>query len=428
MAYVKRGGLETGGGVLGSGGGVMGGGETTPAAATGNSQSAAGSPSGFYNIQDFLGANQGSTPRIQTNVEQKGNAAVESGKQQLQQNQGSLSALPNATEYNRDNFNQYLAKNEYDPIRQAANQSFTPTSSEDINYNLSKNISDQGINSLKPGDFGSVMNWFGQAQPTSSTYNPGMQKMDEMLLRGNKDFVQNFAPNIQAQYKSQVSDPLSAAISGRIGQEQATGEAITGAANAWKGGIGDYLKGQDALINAKITEQQGKALPALDSAGLLQQIQKTNPDYFNRLNEINAMYADLDKAKQEYEQNAEMEIDPSKIEEQIKMLQDYGLLGQSNIPLTDAYNSWIRGGMTLGDNPYSTITSNPSNYYEVNPSNASRDTALTALAGETNNDFINDYSAMNMLINGQGLPYTSTPIKEASYKLKGLPTLGDLYI
>lgn len=109
---------------------------------------------------------------------------------------------------------------------------------------------------MKAGDMSSIAGWYGQdAARTGDT--PGMQKMDEFLLRGDKDFSKNFATQQQDKFKSQVSDKAE----GRRQDITSAREATRGDQNSpgtweastkdWREGISNFLGDQQYMINAR---------------------------------------------------------------------------------------------------------------------------------------------------------------------------------
>lgn len=245
--YVQRG---QGGNTLGTAG-VMGSGETTNMAKTSTANTG---PSNFTNIQDFLSANKG-TPKVQGMVEGKAKNEVTQGQNALQSAKSSLSALPTATEYSQDVLNQNLDQNNYDQIYNLANQTYTPETTNALTTDINPSSGFQG---MKQGDFGSIMDFFGSAQPTSSTYNPAMQRQDELLLRGSKDFNKDFVPNAQNAYKTGVTDPLNQARTERADQVAQVPGQMQKANESWKGGIGSWLSGQSQQVNDILAKQQAE--------------------------------------------------------------------------------------------------------------------------------------------------------------------------
>jgi hypothetical protein len=217
---------------------------------------------GWYNLQDFLKANP-QTPDIQNLVQGSANKEVSKGKSTLESEKGALSEIPKAIEYKQPDLETALQNDEYDTLRKNVNQEYNPTAIESQLPNIESSVSQ-----LKPGNTKSILDWFGQAQPTSSTYNPGMQSMDELLLRGSKDFSKNFATNTQNQYKEAVTDPLEAARAARTAEETAAKTNIGNAAQGWKTGVKDWLGTQKKGLEDVLTQQQAKEAEMNKSAGL----------------------------------------------------------------------------------------------------------------------------------------------------------------
>lgn len=247
MSYIKRSGVEAGTPSTTGAGGVLGSGETT--AKTGQQSIANQSPTGFYNIQDFLKANQGQST-LAGDIQKKGEEAIGQQKNTLAQNQSTMENMPTATEYTPEALQKNLQANEYDALR--GNIAQKPQTQQQIQSQLSANITNPFEN-MKAGDYKSIMDFFGQSQPTSSKYTQGMQKQDELLLRGNKESA-NIPTNLQNMYQEQVANPLNQAVNARTAKSAAD---VAKANEGWKGGLQAFLSSQDQLQKDILAEQQG---------------------------------------------------------------------------------------------------------------------------------------------------------------------------
>lgn len=258
MAYIKR--MPSGdvGGTFGDAG-FIGGGDTPTTA--GNAQS-------WYNIQDFLGANQGDTTgqRIAGSALNK---EVEAGKSSLQNQVSGLSALQNPIAapsqpiptpegqaqialYNPDpnTLGGLLGTDNYDAIRAGVNQSYqAPTGSEFTPITSS-------VDKIQPNQFNTIADFIGLGQKKSSTYTPGMQKMDELLMRGDKDFTQNFAQQAKDRYASEVTNPYQAAVANREQERTKNKSDIESASSGWKSQVQDWTGQANRNIEDVLSKQQ----------------------------------------------------------------------------------------------------------------------------------------------------------------------------
>ena len=60
----------------------------------------------------------------------------------------------------------------------------------------------QKAEKMKPGQFKTIMDYFGQTKPEESRYTPGMQQLDQMFLMNEPGFAQNFP----GEYQQQLAD------------------------------------------------------------------------------------------------------------------------------------------------------------------------------------------------------------------------------
>ena len=84
--------------------------------ATGKKQSTqAGTPSGWTNIQDYLGANVGDQTNINV-AKQRTGEKVAKGASEVQKQASNLTALPTASSFNQESFNKALSEDKYSDI------------------------------------------------------------------------------------------------------------------------------------------------------------------------------------------------------------------------------------------------------------------------------------------------------------------------
>ena len=233
-----------GGGMIGSGQGV--GGATAP------NDTTAGQAGGWSNIQDFLGANTG-TPKVQGMIEQKGKQQLGTAAKAGETARSGVSEIPSIQAFTPQAFQSALAANDYGQIRTGAGGQYTPFQGM-TGENRGAALAGQELptqtnpfENIQPG-VESIMNYFGQLERPSSQYTPGMSKMDEMLLRGQKDFVKDYPGELKEQFKGQVTDPMQAGREARALAHEGGALAAGTEGERWKGGINDYLQGEQGRL------------------------------------------------------------------------------------------------------------------------------------------------------------------------------------
>jgi len=262
MAFLSSGNQ---GDLISGGGGYAGAGATIG----GKQKTTAGKPGGWYNIQDFLAANP-QTPNVQSRMTQRGSQQLGEAKGQLQSQVSALPSMPTPEQYSQERFGGILQDGvtggEASNLRSFLDQSYTPSATP---QELLPGVQSPYKN-MQPGSFESVMNWYGDIERPSAAYTPGMQKMDEMLLRGQKGFAQEFPTQLQQQFQSEVGQPLEAKRT-EVGQQQeATKQQFSDEGKQWYEGIGGFLSGEKQKLTDTYEKQRAEL--AKQSAMTPQQI------------------------------------------------------------------------------------------------------------------------------------------------------------
>jgi hypothetical protein len=237
MAYIKR--MPTGdvGGTFGDAG-FIGGGDTP---------TTAGDSQGWYNIQDFLGANKGDTTgqRIAGSALDK---EIEAGKSNLQNQISNLSPLQTAQ---TGDLNALLEADDYSQIGNIYNQQYQSPSAPEFNP-----ITSSSVEALQPNQFNTITDFIGGVQKNNSTYTPGMQKMDELLMRGDTDFAQNFAQQAKDKYASEINNPYQEAVANREKAQQGAKQNIESARQDWQSQVADWTGQAGRDIESTLTRQR----------------------------------------------------------------------------------------------------------------------------------------------------------------------------
>lgn len=260
-------------------GGIAG--EGTPVG--GSSRTSAGRPNSWYNIQDFLSANP--NPNIAQRVQQRAGEAMGQARQQAQQQIQGVQQAPAPEAYSTDRFTSIreggITPGETQNLRSFLGQSIESAEPGQQAYELSpeQQIKDVAnpFKDVKPGDFGSIMSWYGNAERPSSDYTPGMQKMDEMLFRGS-DAAKTFPDQMESQYQSEVMVPIQQRRDQLRNEQAQAKKDFEQQRTNWTQGISSFLEGEDKKIQ-DIYEQQQQQLAESNRRTL----QDIAPQYYNDL-------------------------------------------------------------------------------------------------------------------------------------------------
>lgn len=231
----------------------------------GTQRSAAGKPGSWYNVQEFLAANPQKSI-AQQRVEQKGSEQLGQAKQQFQGQTSGLASLPNPEQYSNERFQDIrqegVSGGEAQNLRSFLDQSMENKEPGTQQYELSSQEQMPDIqspyDSMQPGNFDSIMGWYGNIEQPSAAYTPGMQKTDELLIRGAPDFVQQFPNQMQNQFQSQVTQPQEQERQA-IGQRQESSkQQFSDEGKQWFEGIGGFLEGEKQKIDTSLERQQAE--------------------------------------------------------------------------------------------------------------------------------------------------------------------------
>ena len=296
MTFIRKTGQEQNKLLSGGMGGVAGEG----AAVSGATQKTdAGSPGGWTNIQDFMGANK-QKPTAQTRIEQGASQQLGQATQQLGAQVSGLSQMPTADKYSDQQFSDIrkggITGGESQQMRGYLDQSFGGAEQGVQDYEKSAQDQIQGVqdpfSGMKSGDFGSIMNWYGDVERPSATYTSGMQKMDEMLMRGNKDFAKDMPKQMAQQFQTQVTDVMNKERTDLTNRQNIAKQQFSDEGKQWYEGISGFLGGEDQKVKDRYAQQQSE---------LELENQRSNQDvmgnYYSDLNPFagNARYGEQDQ-------------------------------------------------------------------------------------------------------------------------------------
>jgi hypothetical protein len=247
--------------------------------ATGKKQSTqAGTPGGWTNIQDYLGANVGDQTNINV-AKQRTGEKVAKGASEVQKQASNLTALPTASSFNQESFNKALSEDKYSDIGSGINQQQSLNQLSQLPTNEISGYAplENEISSLNPTDFKSTMQFVGGLADSSPTYSAGQQAFDTMLLQGNEDFRSNFIPQVKQQYQQQYQQPLEQARTAREQAKKQAQQDITAGQESWKKGVQDFLTAQETEIKNRLSAQQKDYQKVQNAANI--DVQKNIADY-----------------------------------------------------------------------------------------------------------------------------------------------------
>lgn len=401
---------------------------------TGGTSGAAGQPSGFTNIQDYMKANAGDTTN-QNYLNTKTDEKIGEQKNILTGNIGNAptiqqNPMPVANQpYSPSGFslavthpstpgsiNSLMETNDYDKARQYGTM---PTD----NYNLGQGITDPTGN--LNGTLSSVMDYMGGMKPISQSYTPGMATFDEMLLSGDKQFPSQFSEKAKGKYQTEVANPLKTAKDTRSNQLK----TATDTTNAWRTQMANYLGSEDPTKDTaentmwdryrETLANQQKPMDPITTEKLIQGLQSNDPQYWQQLSDVGKAYDLFNSGNQ----------DSPDIDRYTQILENAGLVDNNKYAVgkmsgRNLFDIYQDNRDVLKANPTIDIYNNPSKYVSLINPNASRDTALTEL--NSSGDFAGDYNTLSNILGGGNLAYTPTDYDRGGYNINSnlLPLLG----
>lgn len=225
----------------------------TQAGTTGQKSKAQASPNAWYNVSDFLNANQKGGQKLQNTLQTQGQGLVSEDAAKSQESQAGIGSIvrPQVVNYSQD----LADTGSEEQVNQGLQQDWLkPNTSYDYSpYQINPN---KDITDMQEGSYGALTNFAKTAMPKRTNYSYGAQRMDEALLGRDPSFVQNFAKDLKGQYAAQVVDPLNAKIAEAQGIDTSTDQALDTARQGWFSGLEGYLGGKQSAVDQKLAEQR----------------------------------------------------------------------------------------------------------------------------------------------------------------------------
>jgi hypothetical protein len=225
-------------------------------------QKSAAPKSSWYNIQNFLSANQPGAAASREAIGAQAKNVIGQESAATAKAAGDINAAPikTAQAFDPGKVGEYSEEQ----ISSGLGQNYTPV--DYSKYNISPPSSVQNIaSSSGAGDIYSAFG--GQPQQTKKPMTVGQRQMEAALLGSGEEgakWTNEFIPQFKEQYKSQVTDPYYKAIEDRKAQEAQAAADIEAAKGSWNTGLTDWTGAQQQAIQDKLTEMQGAQAPGLN--------------------------------------------------------------------------------------------------------------------------------------------------------------------
>jgi gamma-glutamylcyclotransferase (GGCT)/AIG2-like uncharacterized protein YtfP len=275
------------------------------------------SPSSWYNVQDFLGANQAAIPKYQESINQKAQDIIGSDAVKTQEAVGNISAVERPEAQQFDANKAWTGTQEF--LQGGLGQNYTAP-----DYTQWDVQANQNIQNLVPGSTASVVDFYGNTreQPRGQ-YTGGARRMDQLIVGSDPDFVESFGGDVKGQYESQVVNPLTEALTAAEEADLAKQAELEQARANWQTGLGGLLGEKQAAVQSEYERQQ-KAYQDLQKQGvapsLLAALQKSgakdwqsqfyqgqslkdyfsNPDLAKKYGSLQGMTGNMQTAAQQY--------------------------------------------------------------------------------------------------------------------------------
>lgn len=214
-------------------GGVAGG---SGAVSNQSNNTSAGNAAGWYNIQDFLGANKGNQT-MQNQIRDTGNQFVDQGKENMASEAAEYEGYERPELYDFDRGS--LESTDIGAAQRGLGQDYDPFDVEGA-INLSSDVLSPYEN-IQSGSVQSLTDFNKQGMKPNAQYTGGMQMMDNALLGSDYDFVNNYGNEFKSQFENEVINPFSEQKDNWMKAEADRDQAFDAAQANWATGIQDYL-------------------------------------------------------------------------------------------------------------------------------------------------------------------------------------------
>jgi hypothetical protein len=261
MAFLRNQMLENqtkqglGEGLLSGGESAVAGNAQSQAGTTGQKSKAQASPNAWYNVSDFLNANQKGGQKLQGTLQNQAQGLIDTDKSKAQESVAGINSIarPEAVTYT----DQAADTADEGTVNKGLQQDWLkPNTSYDYSsYQIDPN---KDITGMQEGSYGALTNFAKTAMPKRSNYSFGAQRMDEALLGKDPNFVQNFAKDTKANYQTSVLDPVANKIAEGQALDTSTDQALDTARGGWFSGLEGYLGGKQTAVNDTLAKQRSQ--------------------------------------------------------------------------------------------------------------------------------------------------------------------------
>jgi len=218
-------------------------------------QTTAGTAGGWYNVQDFLKANEGDST-LKQGIQRTGNELIDKAKQESQnlisQADETFKASGQPILYDPQKMQQASGQDIYGYLNQGQKEA------QRASFDLSGDVKNQA-KYLEDPSFKNMIEFNKYGLDQSATYTPGMAAMDEALLLNDPSFTTSFLPKLGQQYQQNVSEPLKVAEKNYQARADDLNRQYDRAGESWGSGIKGFLGEQQEAIERQKNEMQEQA-------------------------------------------------------------------------------------------------------------------------------------------------------------------------
>jgi len=223
-----------------------------------NNQTIAGKPSGWTNLNAYLQGNPNAGQELGTKIQNKALGDIQTQSKEFNKLAGSYQAPKQAQGFNPNLFKNALEKNDYSSLTNLMNQQYNPT---DVNKKYSDvqtqaNALKTQFEGIKPGDYNSIMNYYGTPGQGMTNYTPGQGQLDKLFLQQNKPFIQNFGTQSKNALNQYLTKPLEQQKAAETKKETAAQQQSQQAGQDWTKGINTWLSGQGQALQTELGKEK----------------------------------------------------------------------------------------------------------------------------------------------------------------------------
>lgn len=205
-------------------------------------------PQSWYNITEFLKANESAIPQYQDKLRAKADRDIQTAQTGAQ---AGMQGMSNIQRPDAINYSDEEAWEDPNKAQEGIGQWWDTSDYSNFSFNQPTNI----IN-LKPSDRSSLIDYSREDAQKKGTYTEGMRGLNDFIYGQDPDFVKNFATDTVNKYNTQVANPYQEAYEASQAKDADKLSELDTARQGWFTGLRGLLDDKYALVSDTAAKQR----------------------------------------------------------------------------------------------------------------------------------------------------------------------------